>query len=198
MRVAIPRAEKVGRNRRLVLEAARRVFLERGYVGATLDVIAEEAGFSKGVVYSQFSSKGDLFLALLDERIDERAEENEHLARRHAGLAAIAALVRSADRDGRAQPGWSGLLVEFRAVAARDSVLNQRYAEAHARTVKRLAQLIDRSFAEAGTSVGAPSHVLAQFILALGSGITLERSVDPRSLPIAHLTAMIVRAVGGK
>ena len=46
------RVEQVERNRDLVLAAARRVFLHRGYSGATLDAIAQEAGFSKGVVYS--------------------------------------------------------------------------------------------------------------------------------------------------
>jgi len=76
----LTRAEQAGRNRVLVLDAARRVFLARGYHNATLEQIADEAGFSKGVVYSQFASKADLFLALLDARIAERAEENARLA----------------------------------------------------------------------------------------------------------------------
>src|SRR6266581_3253289 len=78
--VKMSRDEQVERNRQLVLAAARRVFLARGYAGATLDAIAEEAGFSKGVVYSQFDSKADLFLALLEARIAERAAENARLA----------------------------------------------------------------------------------------------------------------------
>ena len=79
------RDEQVERNRRLVLEAARRVFLARGYASASLDAIAEEAGFSKGVVYSQFDSKADMFLALLEARISERAEQNEQLAEQLGG-----------------------------------------------------------------------------------------------------------------
>ena len=74
------RAEKVEANRTSVLAAARQVFLAKGYAGATLDAIAEQAGCSKGVVYSQFGGKADLFLALLDARIDERAAQNERLA----------------------------------------------------------------------------------------------------------------------
>ena len=41
--------------------------------------------FSKGVVYSQFESKADLFLALLEARIEERAAENARLAESLAG-----------------------------------------------------------------------------------------------------------------
>src|ERR1700677_3877481 len=85
MRTKLSREEQVERNRRLVLEAARRVFLARGYASATLDASAEEAGFSKGVVYSQFASKADMFLALLEASISERAEQNERLAERLDG-----------------------------------------------------------------------------------------------------------------
>ena len=46
----LTRVEQSVRNRELVLAAARRVFLERGYHGASLEQIADEAGFSKGVV----------------------------------------------------------------------------------------------------------------------------------------------------
>jgi AcrR family transcriptional regulator len=82
------RSLQVERNRQLVLKAARRVFLAKGYAGSSLEAIAEEAGFSKGVVYSQFDSKADLFLALLERRISERAQQNEQVAAESTGAAA--------------------------------------------------------------------------------------------------------------
>ena len=85
MSTRLSRAEQNGRNRTLLLAAARRVFLDRGYYAATLEQIADEAGFSKGVVYSRFASKADMFLALLEDRIEERAAANADLARRLAG-----------------------------------------------------------------------------------------------------------------
>src|SRR5262245_64795681 len=130
----IGRIEQTGLNRDQVLAAARRVFLARGYERATLEAIAQEAGFSKGVVYSQFESKGDLFLALLERRIDERAAQNEAIAKRHSGAEGIAALVRARE-DSEGEPGWGLLLLEFRLHAAREPELNRRYAEAHRRTI---------------------------------------------------------------
>src|SRR5207249_240036 len=85
MRKRLSRSEQVERNGGRVLEAARRVFLAKGYAGASLDAIAEEAGFSKGVVYSQFDSKADLFLTLLERRIGERADQNERIAAEAVG-----------------------------------------------------------------------------------------------------------------
>src|SRR6266496_6522087 len=86
MATRLRRVEMVERNREAVLAAARRVFIDKGYAGATLEAIAEEAGFSKGVMYSQFQSKADLFLTLLERRIDERAQQNERIVAEHAGL----------------------------------------------------------------------------------------------------------------
>ena len=123
--VRLTRAEQVNRNRALVLEAARQVFLERGYAGATLEVIAETAGFSKGVMYSQFASKADLMLALLEARITERAEENARVAATAAGMEGFRALMAaSARRSGAGD--WPRLLIEFRVVAARDPAVNDR------------------------------------------------------------------------
>ena len=76
----LSRAEQNDRNRALLLAAALRVFLARGYHAATLELIADEAGFSKGVVYSRFTSKADMFLALLTDRIAERAAQNASAA----------------------------------------------------------------------------------------------------------------------
>ena len=55
-----------------LLEAAERVFFGRGFHGASLEAVAEEAGLTKGAVYSRFESKADLFLAFQDERNGEK------------------------------------------------------------------------------------------------------------------------------
>ena len=118
MRTRRTRAEQVEENRTAVLAAAKQVFLARGYAGATLEAIAEEAGFSKGVVYSRFESKADLFLALLEGRIDERAAQNERLVADAPGAAGVLALLENFERDSRAEADWGNVLVEFRAVGA--------------------------------------------------------------------------------
>ena len=85
MNSRLSRAEQNDRNRALLFAAARRVFLAKGYHAATLEQIADEAGFSKGVVYSRFASKADMFLALLEDRITERAAQNAQAASELAG-----------------------------------------------------------------------------------------------------------------
>ena len=136
------RAEQGERNRALVLAAARRVFLERGYAGATLEAIADEAGFSKGVVYSQFAGKPDLFLALLEARIAERAERNAAVSAGLAGVDGLRALLDANVRLSEEGGDWSRLLIEFRVIAAREPALNARYAALHARTIDHFTEVI--------------------------------------------------------
>ena len=157
MTTRLTRPQQVERNRTLLLDAARRTFLARGYAGATIDAIAEEAGFSKGVVYSQFSGKADLFLALLAERVDWRAAENDRLVEDHPGPGALIALMRTSERRTTEDAGWARLLIEFRVAAARDPELNRRYAALHAHSVTRLAGAIAAATREGRRHSGLPA-----------------------------------------
>ena len=174
----LTRAEQNERNRALVLDAARRVFLARGYHAATLDEIADEAGFSRGVVQSRFGNKADLFLALLEQQITERAAQNARLAEGLAGGEGMRVLREHAARRNRAELDWGLLLIEFRVHAARDPALNARYAAAHARTRQALAGIITEMCRRAGQPPPFPPDQMAQMILTIEAGIRLEQAAD--------------------
>jgi AcrR family transcriptional regulator len=178
----LSRAEQSDRNRAVLFAAARRVFLARGYHAATLEQIADEAGFSKGVVYSRFASKADMFLALLEERIAERAAQNAAAARRLAGSGDFGALLDLAQQAERATPGWRLLVTEFRTHAARDPELNRRYAAVHARTVDGLAQVLVSISGGDGETLPSPPRQLAELLLAIEAGLALEQTANPDAL----------------
>ena len=66
-RKRLTREESKARTRAELLRAADRLFLRRGFVATSLSEIADEAGLTKGAVYSNFASKEELFLAVLEE-----------------------------------------------------------------------------------------------------------------------------------
>lgn len=70
------------------------------------------------MVYSRFTSKADMFLALLTDRIAERAAQNASAAGQLAasGPSALLELAWRAERD---SPGWRLLVTQFRVHAAR-------------------------------------------------------------------------------
>src|SRR5215470_19395412 len=74
---ATPQTRQVGTRlpkparRRQLLTAAQEVFVAQGYHAAAMDEIAERAGVSKPVLYQHFPGKLELYLALLDESVEE-------------------------------------------------------------------------------------------------------------------------------
>jgi len=176
----LSRAEQNERNRTLVLAAARQIFLTRGYHAATLDEIADEAGFSRGVVQSRFGNKADLFLALLEERIAARAAQNAGLTEGLSGAEGIRVLREHA----------------VRRHAARDPELTRRYATLHARTRQALAEVITDVYRRAGQPPPSPAEEMAQMILAIEAGIRLEQAADPEGLAPAAAFERLRDAVG--
>ena len=173
------RAEVSGQNRRDVLEAAHRTFLAKGYHGASLDAIALAAGFSKGVVYSQFGSKDDLFLALLEERIAERRRNSAWFAEAVAGPEGFVEVARDAIGVSAETVAWQALLLEFRAHAARNPNTLARYTELHEIAIAGTAEILGGIFERAGTPPPLPPRTLAVTFLAVGTGLAAELLIDP-------------------
>ena len=104
--MGIIRQRRKAETRTLLLEAGLGVFAERGIEFATLDDIAQTAGFTKGAIYRQFHSKGAFLLALFEQ---------------YAAVARAGA--------GARQAAWFiPLTLQFAAHAMRDPLLRRRFA----------------------------------------------------------------------
>src|SRR4249920_287327 len=75
------------RTREALLDAAAAVFAARGFQGASLDEIAETAGFTRGAIYKNFADKEELFLAVFDQ-INEQVL-NAFAQRLEQGVSAV-------------------------------------------------------------------------------------------------------------
>ena len=185
MPTRLSRVEQVERNRALVLDAARRVFLTRGYAGATVEAIAEEAGFSRGVVYSQFTAKADMFFALLEQRMAERAEHARTILDTTVGVEGMRRLVQDLARMTAEARSWGRLVLEFRLVAAREPKLNRRYAELHEETLRRLADSLEQLLRADGLTTALPSREVAEILMYIDVGNQLERAAGTNRLDAA-------------
>jgi AcrR family transcriptional regulator len=140
----LSRAEKKAKTRAALLEAAARIFGRGGFYGASVEEIAEVAGYSRGAVYSNFESKEDLFMTLLEERDQEWAgaisnllvgEEQIESALLKGGT--VVAELHERNRD------WWLLFFELGTYASRDRILELRMAAMYAQARARVAQMID-------------------------------------------------------
>ena len=177
------RAERQARTRAELIAAATKVFARRGYEGATIEEIAEEAGYSHGAVYSNFEGKADLFLAVFDDYMAERVRE---LAETQFALPADAPWETRAraladqwmerlDKD----RGSVVLHTEFVVHASRSPELAKRFAESSAGTRLAVARYIDQYQEETGVELPLSADALALVLRSLGVGLAMESLVNP-------------------
>jgi AcrR family transcriptional regulator len=175
------RVEQTEENRRRILEAARAVFVARGYHATTLDQIAEQAGFTKGAVFSRFASKAELFFELYDARITERVAAIQALPRAR-GVKTTEAMVRQWLARLRGDEAWSLLVLEFRLEAARDPALLARYRTLYERLVLGVAVGVARDTEAAGIALPMTPVEVAHLGLALANGLLMERLAAPKAV----------------
>jgi AcrR family transcriptional regulator len=176
MAARVTRRDRAAANRAALLAAARKVFLAAGYHGASVDAVAGEAGFTIGAVYSQFGGKAELFLALLEQRIEERIGQIRSVVDGSGVAAELTAVARQWAGVLRTDLDWTLLVIEFRVHAARDPVLAARFAELHARLLRAVVQSLTESL---GLPAATPEvEDLARLLLATGPGGALARAAE--------------------
>jgi AcrR family transcriptional regulator len=167
-----------------LLDAAERVFARDGLRGASVDTIALEAGYSTGALYSNFKGKEDLFLALVEERIDPRlAKVYEAM---EAELAAGAPPLEAARRFVAVLSQERNaflLLIDFWGQAVRNRKAADRYAERHARLRAIIARVLDAADGDRGTTSSVSADQLATMLIALANGFAIERLANPDAVP---------------
>jgi AcrR family transcriptional regulator len=194
----LTRAEKSAQTRAQLMASARQLFLRRGFHAASLELVAEEAGFTIGAVYSRFGSKADLFLAILDEHIDRIVAQVAEVAGLDQPLGAHAELLagrRMALLERERE--WFPLVLEFWSHAARDERLRREFGARHERLVGAYAGLIEADYARLGLPLPLAPEVLARAVVAMGNGVALERLADPGRVPEGLLSTMAVAFLRG-
>jgi AcrR family transcriptional regulator len=162
------------------LAAAARVFARRGYDGASVVEIAEEAGYSHGAVYSNFADKEDLFLALYERWVAERVAEIN--AERVDGATAgenARVLVAAWSRRLAADPDAFLLRLEFTAHAARDPVLRAKLGARVGAVPLAIERLTERADDGTAREFGLPVADVALGLQALSLGLALEALANP-------------------
>lgn len=169
------RAQRQAETRDKLLDAALVVFVESGFHGASVEAIARQAGYTKGAVYANFAGKDELFLAVIDRRIDRNLQAQSEFAEAAARGEDVSADLASFfeqqfDRD------WAILAFEALLYAAREGpelmeAIAERYRQIDALGLQFLQK-----------NAPGPADRLKYLAIgqsALGEGLMLRHLVEP-------------------
>jgi AcrR family transcriptional regulator len=184
----LSRKEKQAETRRLLLDAAERVFLRRGLQGSSVEEIAAEAGFTRGAFYSNFKSKDELFVELLQDRVYRQYAEMAEQAQEQPGTPRER-LRWGIERVRDVQKDESGrwlfrLWLECLTQAARDEEFRKLAATFWSGNRAILSEEVKQTFEEIGRPAPLPPKQIATAMIALDVGLAVQHLVDPDEAPL--------------
>ncbi|WP_328332508.1 MULTISPECIES: TetR/AcrR family transcriptional regulator [unclassified Streptomyces] len=179
-----------------LLEAARETFAERGFYGASIEVICERAGLTRGAFYSNFRTKEELFFALFDlqaQRVTERlAQAVDELDTMPDAVPdtmddPLRTLITRMSAVDEAERGWFLLSTEFTLHAIRHPEAARTLAEHDRLLRERIVALLSRLFERLGRTPTVDLDSLARLTTAIHEGALTQSLVESDTLAPEHL-----------
>lgn len=195
----LTRQEAKAQTRQALIEAAGIVFAERGFHGTSIDMVAEEAGYTKGAVYAHFTSKEDLYLALLDAHL--QATNPPWIDQIEAGVP-IAEIIPSIDMTlhetlEETRP-WAMLTLEFFLHAMRDEPLRERLAQRIEQALSDYeASIVKRIHNGRNIPENLSTRQLAAILMAFENGMSILGLISPATLSGSTYSAAVTHLLEG-
>jgi AcrR family transcriptional regulator len=174
----LTREESRARTRARLISFGRAHFLRHGLGGAVAEKIAEDAGYSRGALYSNFDGKEELFLAVIHEQKshhfeifesilgDSASSVKERLRRfRNAFVEVIT------DRD------WVVLYSEFEAAALRNRRIRANFLKLHRRTILDGTRLLNELLKSSGVTLKMKPHEFVMTMLSFSLGMAVNQKI---------------------
>jgi AcrR family transcriptional regulator len=176
----LSRAAKQEQTRAQLIQGAASVFARRGFQAATIEEIAEEAGYSHGAVYSNFAGKEDLFLAVFEQYMSQRVEEVARAAEIEGSFAERARAGADQWMQRFAGDRETFLLhLEFMIHAARNPHLSEQLGQRMAALRLEIERQLSSREALSDSALPLPAADLALVLRALGIGLAVEALNQP-------------------
>src|SRR6201990_1552283 len=136
-----------------LFEAAATVFEDQGIGGASIEAIAAAAGFTRGAFYSNFKSKDELIIAMLEDHVEQSIRRNLDLLAKHRNLADFIAALKPMDRSRQDPLGRSPLLhMEMILFVARAEKRRPELAKRLRARRKLIADIVETTAKNSGKS----------------------------------------------
>jgi AcrR family transcriptional regulator len=178
--------------RRQILDGARKVFMDLGFDGASMNEIARSAGVSKGTLYVYFADKNRLFEAIVEDEALEQGKvafnldpaRDAETTLQEFGQAYVALLCR---------PGGGSWIRTVMAIAERMPDVGRRYyANVLEKTINRLADYLEAHVAPGDLAIDDCQLAASQFMEVCKASLFLPFVFQAAPAPSADRIAEVV------
>ena len=184
--------EEDSSKRRQILDGARKVFMDLGFDGASMNEIARSAGVSKGTLYVYFADKNRLFEAIVESEVLEQGKvafnldpgRDAETTLQEFGTAYIELLCR---------PGGGSSIRTVMAIAERMPEVGRRFYEnVLEKTINRLADYLQARVARNDLAIDDSLLAAAQFLQLCQATLFLPFVFQAAPAPSAERIAKVV------
>jgi AcrR family transcriptional regulator len=176
-RKRLTREESRAQTRATLIAVGREHFLRYGLGGAVAEKIAEDAGYSRGALYSNFDGKEELFLAVIREEQDRRMEALYSMFKEEPSAKERLRKWRDTIADVLTDPDWIVLRAEFEAGALRNESIRQTFVELHRMKIRDGGNLIRNLARSSDIHFRLKPNELIMIILNLAHGLAVTQKI---------------------
>jgi AcrR family transcriptional regulator len=189
------RERRVEHTRTLLLAAAEEVFAKKGFGGASLDDIADVAGYTRGAIHSHFGTKEALFVAVTEQHRQKYLDAFADVISSFHDLGDLD-VGAIADRWRQLSSGpeaaeHAALGFELTLFLQRNPELRDRLAEQRLETFRSLGEFIEKGIARLGGTLRFPGETLARLLITTSDAIILGSHLDGDDLYLPFMTMFL-------
>lgn len=181
-KVRLTREQSRDQTRQRLLDAAQSIFLSKGFVAASVEDIAEQAGYTRGAFYSNFSSKSELFLQLLKRDHENVMADMRAIFEGGESRSQMEARVLDYYSAHFRENDCFLLWMEGKLQAARDPDFRVGFVACLRELRAATTEYIRQFSAQFGTPLPLPAEQLAVGLLALSDGMQFSVAFDPQAV----------------
>lgn len=183
-----------------LMQAATRLFIEKGYGGASIRDIVELAGYTQGAFYSNYESKESLLLEMLRKHMqNEAAQLADLLADENSSVDAMFKKLEDWAAGIDRNMDWSMLSTELQLHARRSADFAKQYQTIWMEHKAVLAHWIAQIFSKCNVQAPLACDQIASICMAIAHGLSLQRAATGDAAPVTALIVVLrgLIAAGG-
>ncbi len=190
-RKRLTREESRAQTRAKLIAVGRSHFLRYGLGGAVAEQIAEEAGYSRGALYSNFDGKEELFLAVIHEQEARRFEVFRSILNEGSSSEEKLRKLRDTFVDCVTDRDWIVLYAEFEAEALRNERIRKSFVELHRQTIREGEELLSDLLKTSEIVLSIKQNEFITAMLSLSQGLAVMQKILGSELSRKSTRALI-------